>query len=106
MADAENEKSLLSEEKPKELIPDFSADDDKVLFIDDKKAESVKGAGDDVMLMQCILCVVLAVSAVITGFADNEFQSRLVSLYRDMMNSPAEHFLAEILKSIEAWFGR
>ena len=88
-----------------ESIPDNSAESgvEKIYIGDEPK---VSGKSDDVMMTQGILCIILVLSLVVLRFINGDFLDELLSMYRERTASPPESFLAEIIETVEKWFGK
>lgn len=76
----------------------------EVIYIDENKSVKKKTSGDDVMLTQCILCLVLVLSVFLLKFISDDFQHKLLSIYSEKLNAPAEPFILKMIGTIEAWF--
>lgn len=76
----------------------------EVIYIDENKSAKKKTSGDDVMLTQCILCLVLVLSIFLIKFISVDFQHNLLSIYSEKMNAPAEPFILKIIETVETWF--
>lgn len=62
-----------------------------------------KTGGDDVVLMQCLLCLVLVVSIFSLQWINPSFQEALLSQYEQKLHAPAEAFLQQFLEWLESW---
>ena len=76
----------------------------EIIYIDENKSVKKKTSGDDVMLTQCILCLVLVLSVFLLKFIRADFQHKLLSIYSEKMNAPAEPFIIKIVEAVETWF--
>ncbi len=83
---------------------ELSARYNDVIFIDEKKPDKKKSPGDDVMLTQCILCLILVLSVFLLKFISDDFQRELLSIYKENTSAPAESAIAKIIETIEEWF--
>lgn len=87
-----------------EVVQELSKPHSDVIFIDESKSDRKKSSGDDVMLTQCILCLILALSVFLLKFISDDFQNELLSIYKEKTSAPAEPFIIKIIEIIEAWF--
>ncbi|MDE6019909.1 MAG: hypothetical protein K2H01_02775 [Ruminococcus sp.] len=87
---------------PKEI----SGQKENILYIDENSSGKKKTHGDDVILTQCILCLILALAVFLLKFISEDFQHDLLSVYTEKTNAPAEPFIVQITEAIEAWFKR
>lgn len=85
-------------------VPEISEPHGDVIFLDEGKSDKKKGSGDDVMLTQCILCLMLVLSVFLLKFISDDFQGELLSIYKEKTSASAEPFVAKIVEMIEAWF--
>lgn len=103
---ADNE--LMPDTKEEKALSPAAADGAEplkdMIYIDENHARKKDGKSDDVMLTQCILCLILVLSVFLLRFISEEFQKELLAMYSDKTNAPAEPFIADILEAIEAWF--
>lgn len=75
-----------------------------IIYIDDKPSRKKEGRGDDVMLTQCILCLILVLSVFLLRFINEEYQKEIFSMYSEKTNANAEPFIAAVFETIENWF--
>ena len=75
-----------------------------IIYIDDKPSRKKEGRGDDVMLTQCILCLIIVLSVFLLRFINVEYQKEIFSMYSEKINADAEPFIAAVLETIENWF--
>lgn len=103
---ADNELMTKTDEKPllTAAASDSSENIKDMIYIDENHSRKKDSKGDDVMLMQFILCLLIVLSVFLLKFINGEFQQELLSMYSDKINAPAEPFIADILKAAEAFF--
>lgn len=105
--DTDNIKNNTKEENAlstASVVQEISAPHEDMIFLDESKSDKKKGSGDDVMLTQCILCLMLALSVFLLKFISDDFQGELLSIYKEKTNASAEPFIVKIIEVIEAWF--
>lgn len=103
---ADNEIMIKTDEKPS-LAADASDSSDNIkdmIYIDENHSRKKDSKGDDVMLTQFILCLLIVLSVFLLKFINGEFQQELLSMYSDKTNVSAEPFIADILSAVEAFF--
>lgn len=103
---ADNEIMIKTDEKPS-LAADASDSSDNIkdmIYIDENHSRKKDSKGDDVMLTQFILCLLIVLSVFLLKFINGEFQHELLSMYSDKTNVSAEPFIADILSAVEAFF--
>lgn len=87
---------------PEELIP-VSGED---IYVRDSEHREKKHRSDDVMLTQCIFCLVLVLSVFGLSWIHAGFQEELLTLYEQKVSAPPEPFLARLIEAAEQWFHR
>lgn len=103
---ADNEIMIKTDEKPS-LAANASDSSDNIkdmIYIDENHSRKKDSKGDDVMLTQFILCLLIVLSVFLLKFINGEFQHELLSMYSDKTNVSAEPFIADILSAVEAFF--
>ncbi|MGN0584420.1 MAG: hypothetical protein ACI4JD_03090 [Ruminococcus sp.] len=88
------------------VISGISEPSNDVIYIDKKRSGRMKGKSDDIMLTQCILCLILALSVFLLKYINEDFQTGFISLYKQRTEASAEPFIMKITEIIEAWFKR
>lgn len=86
------------------VISGIAEPGNELIYIDKKRRGRVKGKSDDIMLTQCILCLILALSVFLLKYIDEDFQTEFLSLYKQRTEAPAEPFIMKITEIIEEWF--
>lgn len=74
-----------------------------IVISDETKRTRRKQRGDDIMVTQCLLCMILVLSIFSLHWINPEFQSDLLSQYEEKLHAPAEAFIAQLLEKIESW---
>ncbi len=99
---AKEESTLSTSTAP--FVQELSEPSEDMIFLDKSKPDRKKSSGDDVMLTQCILCLMLALSVFLLKFISDDFQGELLSIYNEKTSAPAAPFIVKIMETIEAWF--
>ncbi|MBQ8514758.1 MAG: hypothetical protein IJ496_05115 [Ruminococcus sp.] len=87
---------------PEELIP-VSGED---VYVHDSERHEKKHRSDDVMLTQCIFCLVLVLAVFGLSWIHAGFQEKLLTLYEQKVSAPPEPFLARLIEAAEQWLRR
>ncbi|MBQ8687450.1 MAG: hypothetical protein IJ512_02725 [Ruminococcus sp.] len=87
---------------PDALVPQNT----ETIYIDRKAPHRTKNRSDDVMMTQCIFCMILVLSIFGLHWISADFQEALLALYEEKVSAPAEPFLAHITEAAEQWFKR
>lgn len=75
-----------------------------IIYINENHSHKKEGKGDDVMLTQFILCLLLVLSVFLLRFVNEDFQKEIFSMYSERTNANAEPFIAAVFETIENWF--
>ncbi len=96
----------VSTETP--LVPDVPPENSAAepLYIDRRERRRTSTRSDDIMMTQCIFCLILALSVFALHWVSPPFQTQLLALYKQQTALPPPPFLQDIITSAEAWFRR
>ncbi len=97
----------VKQELPKEEMPlcpeEMPAHSGETIYLNPQDVRPEKHRSDDVMLTQCIFCIVLVLSVLGLHWVSRDFQEGLLTLYQEKISAPAEPFLARIMEAVEQW---
>ena len=85
---------------PEVILPESGEE----IYIGNSDPHPKKGRSDDVMMTQCIFCIILVLSMFALHWISSDFQKELLILYKEKVIAPAEPFLANVIETAEQWF--